>query len=172
MSNLNIIVALDMKGGYCKDSKIPWYFKSDFKHFQNMTKGHICAMGRTTYEDVAEIMKSRGKDIKDGILPDRNSYMLSTVRKKAKGVTVVKSLQEVIDKHPNEQIWILGGERLFKEGLDRNATVYVTAIEKDYGCDKFFPVDILMNQYNIVEGRSEIENDVKLRYVKYENKPS
>lgn len=168
---LNIIVALDKNGGYAKENKIPWHFKSDFKHFQNMTKGHICVMGRTTYEDMAEMMKARGKDIKDGILPDRVSYMLSSVRKKAKGVKVVKTLQEVIDANPDKQIWVLGGERLFKQGLDLGATAYVTVIDNDYQCDKFFPVEILEEKYNIVDGRREEENDVKLMFMKYERKP-
>lgn len=168
---LNFIVALDKQGGYARENKIPWHFKCDFKHFQNMTKGHICVMGRTTYEDMAEMMKARGKDIKDGILPDRTSYMLSSVKKKAKGVKVVKSIQEVMDKHPDEQIWILGGERLFKEALELGATGYVTVIPNDYQCDKFFPVESLEEKYNIVEGRREEENDVKLMFMKYERKP-
>lgn len=168
---LNLIVALDKKGGYAKENKIPWHFKCDFKHFQNMTKGHVCVMGRTTYEDMAEMMKARGKDIKDGILPERKSYMLSTVRKRAKGVTVATNIQEVIDKHPNEQIWVLGGERLFKEALEKNATAYVTVIDNDFQCDKLFPVDILDQRYNIVDGRREVENDVTLMFVKYEVKP-
>jgi len=168
---INLIVAVDKNGGFGKEGKIPWHFKCDFKHFQNMTKGHICVMGRTTYEDMAEMMKARGKDIKDGILPERKSYMLSSVRKKAKGVTVAKTLQEVIDKHPDEEIWILGGERLFKEGLDLRATAYVTVIDNDYKCDRFFPVETLQDYYNIVDGRREEENSVKLMFMKYEAKP-
>lgn len=168
---LNVIVALDKQGGYAKDGKIPWHFKCDFKHFQNMTKGHICIMGRNTYEDMAEMMKARGKDIKTGILPDRMSYMLSTIRKKAKGVKVVKTLQEVIDANPDKQIWILGGERLFKEGLELGATAYVTVIDNDYKCDKLFPVEILQERYNIVDGRREEENGVSLMFMTYKVKP-
>lgn len=170
--NLNLIVALDREGGFGKEGKIPWHFKSDFKHFQTMTKGHVCVMGRKTYEDMAEIMKLRGKNIKDGILPDRKSYMVSTVRKKAKGVTVVKSLDEVIANHPNDQIWVLGGELLFKEALEKRANAYVTAIDGVYQCDRFFPTDVLEQKYNIVEGRREIENDVMLYFMKYEVKPT
>lgn len=171
MSNLNIIVAVDREGGFGKAGKIPWHFKTDFKHFQDLTKGHVCVMGRATYDDMVEIMKARGKDFKDGILPNRKSYMLSSVRKKAKGVTVASSLQDVIDKHPNEQVWILGGERLFQEGLERGACVHLTAIDGIYCCDRFFPTDTLVKQYNIIAGRREKENDVTLHFMTYEVKP-
>lgn len=168
---INVIVAVDKQGGYAKGNKIPWHFKTDFKQFQNKTKGHVCVMGRTTYEDMVEMMKARGRDIKDGILPERTSYMLSSTRKKAKGVTVAKSLQEVIDKHPDQQIWVLGGEQLFKEALEKGAKAYVTVIDKDYECDKFFPVEILEEKYNIVMGSREVENDVTLMFMTYEVKP-
>jgi dihydrofolate reductase len=62
MNNVNIIVAVDDAGGFGKDGKIPWHFPEDFKRFKEITKDSVCVMGRNTYEDMLEMVKSRKKD--------------------------------------------------------------------------------------------------------------
>ena len=52
ISPLSIIVAVDESGGFGKGGKIPWNIPEDMKHFQEVTKGGVCIMGRKTYEDM------------------------------------------------------------------------------------------------------------------------
>jgi len=56
---LSIIVAVDEDGGYGKDGKIPWDIPLDRKHFQEVTAGGICIMGRRTYEDMVQMAEAR-----------------------------------------------------------------------------------------------------------------
>ncbi len=58
---LSIIVAVDEAGGYGKDGKIPWDIPLDRKHFQEVTAGGICIMGRRTYEDMVQMAEARDK---------------------------------------------------------------------------------------------------------------
>lgn len=55
----NIIVAVDCEGGFGKEGKIPWFLPEDFEHFKNMTTGHVCVMGRRTYEEMLETRKRK-----------------------------------------------------------------------------------------------------------------
>ena len=59
MEPMEIIVAVDEHGGFGKDGKIPWYFKEDLKRFKEITSGHICIMGRRTYDDMLQMMIER-----------------------------------------------------------------------------------------------------------------
>ncbi len=125
MTPMSIIVALDERGGFGKDGKIPWHFPEDFKHFQEVTKGHVCVMGRKTYEDMLEMRlereakKAKGnKAIKEyltvqnngetpsmetldtsikEILPGRLSFVVTSDKNfKAPGATVVSGLREAV----------------------------------------------------------------------------
>lgn len=57
--SLQMIAAVDYSGGFARNGKIPWHFKEDFQHFQNITKGHTCIMGRKTYEDMLRMALDR-----------------------------------------------------------------------------------------------------------------
>ena len=164
---MNIIVAVDKNGGFGKDGKIPWHFKSDFKHFKETTAGKICVMGKQTYLDMAGMMAAKGKEIGDEILPGRKTYVISSSMIEAKGATVIKDLSQVTSIHPSDEIFILGGERLFLQAISSASTIYMTVIDGDYGCDRFFPVEYLSGRFNIASGRKEEESGVQLMFVEY-----
>lgn len=150
--SISIIVAVDMGGGFGKDGKIPWHFPEDFKVFKKHTDGKVCVMGRVTYEDMLAMAKERKRDISKGILPNRTCYVISkTLSDDIEGATRVDDLRYVMDHHPNEEIMILGGEKLYIQALAHCDTVYMTVILDSFNCDRFFPVH-LMADYKIVDG--------------------
>lgn len=145
----NIIVATDLTGGFAKDGKIPWYYKEDFKHFKKVTDGNICIMGKYTYEDIAA-----RREIKDGeqVLPGRECYVVTSSVDEVKGATCIKKLDEIftkIDYDEKRELFVIGGERLFTEALSGTNKVYMTIINKDYECDKRFPVEYVAKKFGI-----------------------
>lgn len=159
MEPLSIILAVDEHGGFGKDGKIPWYFPEDLKHFKEVTTGHVCVMGRKTYEDMLEMRKERDakkktkKKIKE-ILPNRKSFVVtSNPEFEAPGATVVKSLREAVQSlEPNEHVFVIGGYRMFIEALSWADTVHLTVVKGTYDCDRFFPVEVLNKGYRIIDG--------------------
>ena len=119
---VNIIVAVDETGGFGKDGKIPWNFPEDLKHFQSITKGSTCIMGRKTYQDMLEMVVERKrkkspkeKIIKiDSILPGRECFVVSRTLKNVQGATVVVSSrnQEAIEKVAKEITEVSGNEAI------------------------------------------------------------
>lgn len=156
-----VIVAVDNQGGFSKDGVMPWHFPQDLKWFKERTEGHICVMGRKTYETITrETVIPQLGDQPDGLddkttdtsaLPNRRCFVISTTVKELPDATVVKSISDVAnhltDEDFDKTIFLIGGERIFREGIALADTVYVTAMDHDYQCDKFFPTDYLMEHF-------------------------
>lgn len=145
-----VIAAVDLDRGYAKDGKIPWHFKEDFNWFKKQTAGHACIMGRGTYEDINARVGAKGKK---NVLPGRPCFVVSTTLTDLPNATVIRSIGEAQFKLPadygiDKPIFIIGGDRLFTEGVALADTVYLTTINASYGCDKFFPVEYVLKNFN------------------------
>lgn len=159
MKPLNLIVAVDEMGGFGKEGKIPWNHPEDLKHFQKVTKGAACIMGRKTYLDMYDMVvarKTKGKKSKKPvkikeILPGRDSYVVSR-EKKFEGVTVVKRIRKAIELTDKQKIFVIGGDRIYNEALPFVNYVYMTLVKGDHKCDRFFPVDYIQRNFKIVGG--------------------
>lgn len=169
---LTIAVAVDVSGGFGKDGKIPWHFAEDFKHFKDTTKGSICIMGRKTYEDMLEMVKSRQKKKKaiKEILPGRTCYVLTRQENyEAEGATVAASLLEAvqsIEENDTREVFILGGEKLYIESLPWVNKIHLTVVDDYYDCDRFFPLEYLKEKFKIVAGKKG--KNEKLLFVEYQ----
>lgn len=166
---LSIIVALDECGGFAKNGKIPWinepFAKQDLKNFKKRTSGGICVMGRNTYNDILSMQKN--KKPKE-ILPNRESYVITSRGGDTPGAIKVSGLREVIyelDETDRREIFILGGLRLFVEALPFVHKIYVTLIPGNYLCDIYFPLNsFTKGNFLIAEGYKQ-EN---LKFITYQ----
>lgn len=164
---LNIIVCIDSARGFAKNGKIPWHFKKDLAHFKRTTKGHYCIMGRRTFEDmVKSLEKRKGRSLRyaEPVLPGRESIVLSrNGAYDAVGHKVHSELQLALDKtctDSSKEIFILGGDKLFTEALPITKRIYMTIIDREYGCDQTFPglgvpLDYIEKNFRLAEFRSE-----------------
>lgn len=184
MRPLSIIVAVDNRGGFCKDKRIPWNYKEDFGEFKKITDGGVCVMGRNTYQEILDKKKERNKkkekvensnsteitETNPALLINRENYVLSrSTDFIPEGATLVKSLHEVCKKmgiNDNREVFVLGGERLFIEALSWTTKIYMTVIDDDYDCDQFFPIKVLDEWFDIKKGRKS----GKLYFVEYHRK--
>jgi dihydrofolate reductase len=156
-----VIVAVDIAGGYCKDGKIPWHFKQDMKWFQQQTKGNICVMGRTTYEDMNRMIGEKGKD---SVLPNRECYVVSSSMEPVANATVIRSMrgyEQHIKIDDPRTVFILGGYQLFLEGVALADQVIMTVINDSYGCDKYFPVEYVANNFGVTAVQDTDEAKLK-----------
>ncbi len=184
MRDVSIIVACDNRGGISVNKKIPWYYKEDLTVFKALTAGNVCVMGRNTYQEIAEkrqLVNSLGiqevsvcKDLVKAtppvLLPGRESYVLSRSPGFIPvGAALSKNLHTVcegLDLKDKREIFVLGGEKLFIEALSWTNKIYITVINKDYKCDKFFPIQVLEDSFYIKRGRKEGD----LYFVEYHRK--
>lgn len=169
-----MIAAVDNVGGIGKDGSMPWgNIKEDLQFFEQQTKNHICVMGRKTYEDILRMKKENQKENKKvkKLLKNRTSYVLSKDENfEPEGASQVFSVEQVQQKHPDQDIFILGGQGIFEQYLKYTSVVYCTVIDNNYNCDTFFPVENLDGMFKIEDGeQTETAEGLALYFMTYQN---
>ncbi|HCJ52794.1 MAG: hypothetical protein A2898_04940 [Candidatus Kerfeldbacteria bacterium RIFCSPLOWO2_01_FULL_48_11] len=128
---VSMIAAIDEERGLGKDNQLLFKIKEDLQHFKNVTSGHPVIMGRKTYESI-------GKP-----LPNRTNIVISRNQEyRPEGCVMATSLDQAIDeakKIDKNEIFIIGGGQIFKQGMLVADKLYLTVVKGNYGADVFFP---------------------------------
>ncbi|KHN73268.1 Putative dihydrofolate reductase [Toxocara canis] len=143
---INIIVAMDSRGGIGKNGDLPWHIPEDLEYFYMTTmktvdpaKMNAVLMGRKVWESLPTEWRP---------LKGRLNVVLSRSMKEPKdgSCVVARSFESAIELLNSmgdkiETIWDIGGSRPYDEGLrsDQLRKIYVTFIEGDFNADVFFP---------------------------------
>ena len=159
---MNLIVAADANWGIGKDNKLLVSIPADMKFFRTTTTGKVVIMGRKTLESFP------------GGLPLKNRVNIVLTRDKnyqAKGAVVVHSVEEALEeaKKYEEEVYVIGGDSVYKQMLPYCSKAYVTKIDFAYEADSFFP-DLDKEGEWKVTGRSEEQTyfDIEYEFRTYE----
>lgn len=131
MPRISLIAAMARNRAIGIDNDLPWRLPADLKRFKALTKGHTLVMGRRTFESLK------------GPLPWRTTIVITRQGGYAPaGVLVAHSLDEALERArevEREEIFIAGGEEVFRQGLDRADRLQLTRIDREFPGDTFFP---------------------------------
>jgi len=116
------------------EGTIPWHLPEDFKFFKATTMGHAILMGRKTYESI-------GKP-----LPGRENIVLSRTMPETQGITVIRSLDELNEPTDGRDLFVIGGEEIYRLLLPKVQELYVTRVKTIVDGDTHFPE--FMNQFD------------------------
>jgi len=123
-----VIAAMAQNRTIGLDGKLPWQLPGDLQRFKQLTMGQTLLMGRKTYQSIGRP------------LPGRETLVLSRDgRFQAEGCTVVSSLAEGITTAQSEQLFICGGEEIYRQALPLAEKIYLTELLIDVDGDTFFP---------------------------------
>ena len=110
-----------------KDNDMPWHLSDDLKNFKKVTMGSTIIMGRLTYESI-------GKP-----LPKRKNIVLSR-KLKDPNLLVFDNLDNALSTLKDErEIFIIGGEDIYCQTVNRANKIYLTTINEELEGDKYFP---------------------------------
>ena len=126
--SLTIIVATDRARGIGIENRLPWRLPEDLAHFKRTTTGHSIIMGRKTFESIGRPLPGRRN-----IVISRNPHW------RHEGVEAVVSVEAAIALAPETEAFVIGGAQIYAETLARARCLIVTEIDKEFGCDTFFP---------------------------------
>ncbi len=166
--------------GFCRNrgigwkNSLPWHLKENLARFKKLTIGNgnnAVIMGRNTWNSLPEKWKP---------LPKRTNIVLTRT-------SAIELFTNELEKIPHyyfpsletaalfcnkqyDDIWIIGGEMLYRDSLEKNLvqTVYTTFIDKDFQCDTFFPP--LPNHF-VVESHTPwaFTPEYRYRFQKYQS---
>jgi dihydrofolate reductase len=122
------IVAMARNRVIGKDNKLPWHFSEDLKHFKRRTLGSTVIMGRKTYESI-------GKP-----LPGRENFVLSRKPQQSQEhLQFFTSFEAAVKNVKTNDAFVIGGEEIFRQTLDKMDGIYLTRIDADFEGDTFYP---------------------------------
>ncbi len=125
---LAIIAAMAKNRVIGNQGKIPWDIPEDRTHFKNLTMGNVIVMGRRSYEEIGFP------------LPGRTTYVVSsTINVEGENCHTVRSLQEVIKREPDRDVFVCGGAMLYEEALSLADVIYLTELSWEVEGDTYFP---------------------------------
>lgn len=160
---MNLIVAVDENWGIGKEGQLLVRISGDMKFFRDTTMGKVIVMGRKTFESLP------GRKA----LPGRTNIVLTSNKDYiAEGCKVLTSMGELfgeIHKYNNKDVFLIGGERMYKEYLNYCDTLYITKIYDSFEADKHMVNIDERGGYRITwKGEVNEENGIRYQFFKYE----
>jgi dihydrofolate reductase len=128
---IDMIVAVARNGVIGRDGGIPWRLPEDMRYFKKVTTGAPIIMGRLTWESIGRPLPGR-----------ENIVVSSTMTAAPDGVVLCTCLQDAIEHCAvtgADRASIMGGARIYQEGLAVADRLYITELDADYEGDTFFP---------------------------------
>ena len=133
--------------------------------FKKYTAGHTVVFGRKTLETFPMAQP----------LDRRINIVLSGNRDyKVKNAVVVHSIEELLGElraYPSEDIYIIGGESIYRQMLPYCDTAHITKIDYAYEADAYFPnLDEDPDWEVTADSDEQTYFDIAYTFVKYERK--
>ena len=166
---MRAIVAVDSNWAIGNKGQLLVSIPSDHKMFRTQTKGGIVIYGRKTLETFP---MAKPLDQRVNIIFSRNpAYEV----KHAEMVHSVDELQEVLRTkyadYDTDDIYVIGGESIYRQLLPLCDTAIVTRVEYEYEADAFFPDLDKDPEWELVEeGEEQTYFDVAFHFDRYERR--
>ena len=155
---INLIVAMTRKRAIGFKGGMPWgmEMKADLRHFRDTTMGHPVVMGRKTFESLPKAPLPGRQNI---VVTHHPDYPVPD------GVLVVTSIEAAVEAAAGaEELFIIGGARIFSQSLHLADRLFVTFVE---GHD-FMPADAYFPEIDPdlwrLESKEHHEADEKNKY--------
>ncbi|HIV54037.1 MAG TPA: dihydrofolate reductase [Candidatus Mediterraneibacter norwichensis] len=162
---MKAILSADRNWGIGNGNKLLVSIPSDMKFFRQTTTGKVVVMGRKTLESFPN-----GQPLKNRtniVLTENPDY-------RVKDAVIVHSKEELLktlEQYDTEDIYIIGGESIYRMMLPYCDTVLVTKIDRAFQADTFFPDLDKMEEWEMTEeGEEQTCFDLEFRFTKYERR--
>lgn len=162
---MNIIVAVDNNWAIGNKNELLIRIPNDQKHFRQETLGKVVVLGRKTLQTFPQGLPLQGRT--NIILSKNKNY-------KVKDAIVVHSTEELLKElkqYPEEDVYIIGGESVYRELLPYCNVVHVTKIDHEYEADSYFPnLDADKNWEITADSDEQTYFDIAYQFLRYERK--
>ena len=130
---MNLIAAVDQNWAIGNKNKLLVRIPDDQKFFRETTTGKVVVMGRKTLESFPNGLPLKNRT--NIVLTHDKNYQV-------KDAIVLHSLEELhaeLQKYPSEDIYVIGGETIYRQLLHECDVAHITKIDYAYDADAYFP---------------------------------
>ena len=160
---MNLIAAVDKNWAIGKDNGLLVSIPADMKFFRETTTGKVVVMGRKTLESFPN-----GLPLKNRV----NIVLTTDFSYQVKDAVIVHSkeeLEEELHKYNSEDIYVIGGESVYRLLLDACDTAHITKIDYAYEADAFFPnLDENPDWEIVADSEEQTYFDLEFYFLKYQ----
>jgi dihydrofolate reductase len=163
--HMNLIAAVDSNWAIGKNNDLLVRIPLDQKFFREMTTGKVVVMGRKTLESFPNGLPLKNRT---------NIVLTGNPNYKVKDAIIVHSMDELheeLKKYPSEDIYVIGGEKVYAQLLDECDMAHITKINYAYDADAYFP-NLDKKPEWVLTGDSEEQTyfDLEFFFLRYEKK--
>ena len=130
---MNLIAAVDQNWAIGNKNELLVRIPADQKFFRETTAGKVVVMGRKTLESFPNGLPLKNRT--NIVLTHDHTY-------KVPGAVVVHDMDELheeLKKYDSEDIYVIGGETIYRQLLDECDVAHITKIDYAYDADAYFP---------------------------------
>ena len=160
---MNLIVGVDSNWAIGNKNQLLVSIPNDMKHFREETTGKVVVLGRKTLATFPQGMPLKNRT---------NIVLTSDKNFSAKDAIVVHSIEELLEelkKYNEEDIYIIGGESVYRQMLPYCKVAHVTKNDQAYEADTFFPnLDEDEEWQLVADSEEQTYFDIAYQFLKYE----
>ncbi len=162
---MNLIVAVDNNWAIGNKNQLFISIPNDQKHFREETTGKVVVLGRKTLATFPQGLP----------LKNRTNIILSKDKNfKVKDALVVHSVEELLEQlkqYDSEDVYIIGGESIYRQMLPYCDVAHVTKIDYSYEADTYFPnLDADGDWVITADSDEQTYFDIAYEFLRYERK--
>ena len=162
---MNLIAAVDENWAIGKNNQLLVSIPADMKFFRTTTTGKVVVMGRKTLESFPNGLPLKNRT--NIVLTHDKSY-------KVKDAIIVYSMDELweeLKKYDSDDIYVIGGESIYRQLVDLCDVAHITKIDFAYDADAYFP-NLDEKPEWVITGDSEEQTyfDLIYYFYRYERK--
>lgn len=160
---MNLIVAVDENWAIGNKNELLISIPADHKFFRQETTGKVVVLGRKTLETFPQGLPLKNRT--NIILSTNSSYQV-------KDAVVVHSVEELlkeVEQYNTEDVYIVGGESIYRQMLPYCKVAHVTKIDHSYEADAYFPNLDEDSKWQITaDSEEQTYFDITYHFLKYE----
>lgn len=160
---MNLILSADKNWAIGLQNKLLVRIPADMKFFRETTEGKVVVMGRKTLESLPGGLPLKNR--KNIVMTTDRNYHVS-------GAVVVHSIEELnaeLKAYDSDDIYIIGGESIYRQLLPYCQVAFVTKIHHEYAADTFFPnLDEQKDWKLAAVSEEQTYFDLEYEYTRYE----
>ena len=153
---MNLIVATDENWAIGYQNELLIRISEDLKYFKKLTINNTVIMGRKTFESLPN---------KKPLTNRTNIILTNDINYKIDNAIICNSIDDVlkITENINNEVYIIGGEMIYKLFLPYVKKAYITKIYHKFKADRYL-TNFINNDWTLINESPIYETENNLRY--------